>query len=174
MVRSDHDVNTLAIPIEKLIGRLDADLPVSNVVTLRETIGRSTASSQFDSLLVLAFAVIALLLAAAGLYGVLAYSIAQRTTEIGIRIALGAQQEQVVRLVLGDGLRPALYGLILGLGASALVTRLLASMLYQTHALDPWVFVLASLLLLFVASMACLLPAWRASRLDPMRALRTE
>jgi putative ABC transport system permease protein len=174
IVRSDQDVNTLAMPIEKVIGRLDADLPVSNVVTLRETIGRSTASSQFDSLLVLAFAGIALVLAAAGLYGVLAYLIAQRTTEIGIRIALGAQQEQVVRLMLGDGLRPALYGLILGLGASALVTRLLASMLYQTHALDPWVFVLVSLLLLFVASMACLLPAWRASRLDPMRALRTE
>jgi putative ABC transport system permease protein len=174
MVRSDHDVNTLAMPIEKLIGLLDVDLPVSNVVTLRETIGQSTASSQFNSLLVLAFAVIALILAAAGLYGVLAYLIAQRTTEIGIRIALGAQQEQVVRLVLGDGLRPALYGLILGLGASAMVTRLLASMLYQTQALDPWIFLLVSLLLLLVASMACLLPAWRASRLDPMQALRAE
>ena len=174
VVRSEHDVDTLAMPIEKLISRLDADLPVSNVITLRETIGRSTADSQFESFVVLAFAVIALLLAAAGLYGVLAYLIAQRTTEIGIRMALGAQREQVVRLMLGDGLRPALYGLVLGLGASAFVTRLLQSMLYQTRALDPIVFFLVSLVLLIVASTACLLPAWRASRLDPMQALRAE
>lgn len=174
VVRSDRDVDGLALPVEKLIGRLDAGLPVSNVMTLREMIGRSTADSQFESLLVLAFAVIALVLAAAGLYGVLAYLIAQRTTEIGIRMALGAQREQVVRMMLGDGLRPALYGLVLGLGASALVTSLLESMLYQTKALDPIVFVLVSLVLLVVASMACLLPAWRASRLNPMQALRTE
>lgn len=174
LVRSERDVDTLALPIEKLVGTLDSDLPVSNVITLRETIGRSTADSQFSSVLVLAFAVIALVLAAAGLYGVLAYLITQRTTEIGIRIALGAGRDQVVRLMLGDGLRPALYGLVLGLAASALVTRLLESMLYETKALDPGVFVLVSLSLLVVASAACLLPAWRASRLDPMQALRME
>jgi len=133
VVRSERDVDTLAMPIEKLIGRLDADLPVSDVMTLREMIGRSTADSQFESLLVLAFAVIALLLAAAGLYGVLAYLIAQRTTEIGIRMALGAQRKHVVRLMLGDGLRPALYGLVLGLAASAVVTRLLQSFTRRKH-----------------------------------------
>ncbi len=174
VARSEHDVDTLAMPIEKLIGRLDVDLPVSDVMTLREMIGRSTADSQFESLVVLAFAVIALVLAAAGLYGVLAYLIAQRTTEIGIRMALGAQRKQVVRMMLGDGLRPALYGLVLGLAASAFVTRLLQSMLYQTQALDPIVFFFVSLVLLVVASAACLLPAWRASRLNPMQALRTE
>lgn len=174
VVRSRNDVDTLALPIEKLIGKLDADLPVSDVITLRETIGRSTADSQFNSILVLGFAAIALVLAAAGLYGVLAYLITQRTTEIGIRIALGAQREQVARLMLSDGLRPALYGLVLGLGASAVVTRLVESMLYQTRALDPAVLLAVSLILLFVASAACLLPAWRASRLDPMQALRTE
>jgi predicted permease len=174
VVRSEKDVDGLALPIEKLIGRVDADLPVSNVMTLRETIGRSTVGSQFDSLLVLSFAVIALVLAAAGLYGVLAYLVTQRTTEIGIRIALGAGREQVLRLMLGDGLRPALYGLVVGLAASAAVTRLLQSMLYETRALDPAVFVLVSGILLVVAATACLLPAWRASRLDPMRALRTE
>jgi len=174
VVRSTHDVNQLAMPIEKLIAKLDADLPVSNVVTLNETINKTTTDSQFDSLLVLAFAAIALLLAAAGLYGVLAYLITQRTTEIGIRIALGAQREQVARLMLSDGLRPALYGLVLGLGASALVTRLLQSMLYETKALDPVIFAVVSLVLLLVSAAACLLPAWRASRLDPMQALRAE
>ena len=174
VIRSTHDVDSLAMPVEKLIGRLDADLPVSNVTTLEETIHRTTADSQFDSLLILGFATIALLLAAAGLYGVLAYLIAQRRMEIGIRIALGAQREQVARLMLGDGLRPALYGLVLGLGASALVTRLIESMLYQTRALDPTVLVIVSLILVGVAAAACLLPAWRSSRLDPMQALRTE
>jgi predicted permease len=174
VVRSTHDVDKLAMPVEKLIGKLDADLPVSNVTTLEETIHKTTTDSQFDSLLVVGFAVIALVLAAAGLYGVLAYLITQRRTEIGIRIALGAQREQVARQMLGDGLRPALYGLVLGLGASALVTRLIESMLYQTRALDPAVLAAVSLILLVVASAACLLPAWRASRVDPMQALRTE
>ena len=86
----------------------------------------------------------------------------------------GAQREQVVRLMLSDGLRPALYGLILGLGASAVVTRLIESMLYQTKALDPAVLAAVSGILLAVAAAACLLPAWRASRVDPMQALRTE
>ncbi|MFY9937105.1 MAG: ABC transporter permease [Silvibacterium sp.] len=174
VVRSDRDVDGLALPIEKLIGGLDSDLPVSNVITLRETIGRSTADSQFSSVLVLAFAVIALVLAAAGLYGVLAYLITQRTTEIGIRIALGSGRDQVMGLMLTDGLRPALYGLVVGLGASALVTRLLESMLYETKPLDAWVFAAVSLLLLAVAAVACLLPSWRASRVDPMQALRAE
>ena len=174
VVRSDRDADSLALPIEKLIGGLDSDLPVSNVITLWETIGRSTADSQFNSVLVLGFAVIALVLAAAGLYGVLAYLITQRRMEIGIRIALGAQRDQVARLMLTDGLRPALYGLALGLAASAAVTRLIESMLYQTRALDPMVLAEVSLILLVVAAAACLLPAWRASRVDPMQALRTE
>jgi len=141
---------------------------------LRETIGRSTIDSQFDSILVLAFAVIALLLAAAGLYGVLAYLVTQRTGEIGIRIALGARREQVLRLVLLDGLTPALLGLILGLAVSAAAVRSIRSMLYETQPLDPAVFLVVIATLLLVAAFACLLPAWRASRLDPMQALRTE
>jgi putative ABC transport system permease protein len=174
VVRSPANVSALAMPIQKIIGGLDPDLPVSGVGTLRESIAKSTIDSQFDSLLVLAFAVIALVLAAAGLYGVLTYLVTQRTSEIGIRIALGAQREQLLGSMLFDGLRPALFGLLLGLAASAETVRLIQSMLYQTEPLDPVVFVSVAALLLVVATLACMLPAWRASRLDPIQALRTE
>ncbi|MGB6687954.1 MAG: FtsX-like permease family protein, partial [Terracidiphilus sp.] len=174
VVRSTRDVNSLAMPVEKIIGALDPDLPVSGVMTLREAIGKSTVGSEFDSLLVVGFACIALLLAAAGLYGVLAYLVAQRTGEIGIRIALGAPREQVLRLMLLDGLRPALFGLALGLAGSVAVVREIRSMLYETEPLDPAVFAAVAAMLLAVAALACMAPAWRASRLDPMQALRTE
>lgn len=174
VVRSRRNVDTLALPVQKLIGEMDPDLPVSNVMTLHETVGKSTIDAQFDSVLVLAFAVIALVLAAAGLYGVLAYLVTQRSREIGIRIALGAQRRQMLRVMLLDGIRPALLGLVLGLGASAAAVRQIQSMLYQTQPLDPVVYVAVSATLLAVAACACLLPAWRASRLDPMQALRTE
>jgi len=174
IVRSPSNVSAFAMPIQKIIGSLDPDLPVSGVGTIRESIAKSTIDSQFDSLLVLAFAVIALVLAAAGLYGVLTYLVTQRTSEIGIRIALGARREQLLGTVLFDGLRPALVGLLLGLGASAITVRLIRSMLYQTEPFDPVVFLSVAALLLLVATLACMLPAWRASHLDPIQALRTE
>lgn len=174
IVRSQHNVESLAIPVQQAIGQMDPDLPVSEVETLRETIVRSTLGSQFDSILILSFAVIALVLAAAGLYGVLAYLVTQRTGEIGIRVALGAQQKQVLRLILFDGLRPALLGLVLGLAASAAVVHLVKTILYETEPLDPAVFVAVSCTLLLVAAVACLIPACRASRLDPMHSLRSE
>ena len=124
--------------------------------------------------LVLAFAVLSLILASVGLYGVLSYLTMQRTGEIGVRMALGAQRNQVVRLTLGDGLRPALYGLVLGLAASVGAVRLIQSMLYGTKPLDPAIFAAVAGTLLVVAALACLIPAWRASRIDPMQALRTE
>jgi putative ABC transport system permease protein len=174
VVRSSHDVELLALPVQKVIGQLDADLPVSGIMTLRQAIGKSTIDSEFDSILVLAFAAIALLLAAAGLYGVLAYLVTQRTSEIGIRIALGARREQMLRLMLVDGLRPALLGLALGLAVSAGASRLIRSMLYETEPLDPVVFAAVAGALLIIAALACMAPAWRASRLNPMQALRAE
>ncbi|KAA6459097.1 ABC transporter permease [Acidobacteria bacterium AB60] len=174
VVRSSHDVESLATPIEKLVGKMDPDLPVSDVLTIRQAIAKTTVDSQFDSIVVLAFAVIALVLASAGLYGVLAYVVAQRTGEIGIRMALGAQRDQVLGLVLADGLRPALIGLLSGLAASAATTRFLKAMLYDTQPLDLQVFAGVTALLMASAALACLVPAWRASRLDPMQALRTE
>ena len=165
---------SLAMPIENIIGRLDRNLPVSDVMTLRDTIAKSTLDSQFDSLLILSFAIIALILAAAGLYGVLAYLVTQRTGEIGIRMALGAPRPQVLRLILVDGLRPALLGLLLGLAGSAATGRLITSMLFDTKPLDPGIYAAVAATLLLVATAACMLPAWRASRVNPMQALRTE
>ena len=173
-LRGKGDVDSLAMPVQKILSALDPDLPVADVMTLREAINKSTIDSQFDSLLVLAFAVIALVLAAAGLYGVLTYLVTQRTSELGVRIALGARRDQLLRTVLFDGIRPALLGLIVGLAGSALAVRLIRSMLYQTEPLDPAVFASVAAVLLAVATLACLIPAWRASRLDPIQALRTE
>ena len=116
-------MTSLALPVQKVLGELDPDLPVSDVLTMDQAIGRSTMDASFTSSLVLAFALIALLLAAVGLYGVLSYIVTQRTSEIGIRIALGAQRSTVVRLILADGLRPAWIGLLLGLAGSGLAGR---------------------------------------------------
>lgn len=174
VVRARSHVESLAVPVQKVVSQLDPDLPVSDVMTLREAIGKSTIDAEFDSILVIGFAIIALMLAAAGLYGVLAYLVTQRTGEIGIRIALGAQREQILRLTLLDGLRPALFGLVVGLAGSAAVVRKIESMLYQTEPLDPWVFATVAGALLAVAALACMAPAWRAAKLDPMEALRAE
>jgi predicted permease len=174
VVRSDHDVTQQSLPVQRIVAGLDRDLPVSDILTMDQVMGRSTMDASFDATLLLVFAGLSLLLAAVGLFGVLSYIVAQRTSEIGIRIALGAQREQVMRKVLLDGLRPALFGLVLGLAASAGAARLIQSMLYGTQPLDPAVFAAVSVTLLLVAALACLVPAWRASRLDPMQALRTE
>jgi putative ABC transport system permease protein len=174
VVRSNRDVLPLAIPIQKQIAQLDPDLPVTRVRTMGQIVGESTTDANFSATLVLAFAVLSLVLAGVGLYGVLAYLVTQRTTEIGIRIALGAQREQVLGLVLLDGLRPALAGLLAGVAGSFGAAQLIRSVLFGTSPLDASVFVSVIATLLLVAAAACALPAWRASRLDPMQAVRTE
>ncbi|HZD49333.1 MAG TPA: ABC transporter permease, partial [Silvibacterium sp.] len=124
-VRTASDPLAFSVPIQKQIAALDPELPVSDVLTMQQIIEESLGNASLSATLVLAFALLSLVLASVGLYGVLSYLTTQRTGEIGIRIALGAQRDQVARLMLGDGLRPAVYGLVLGLGASAVVTRLI-------------------------------------------------
>jgi predicted permease len=169
-----HDVDQLALPVQRIVQSLDRDMPVSDVMTMEQLLGKSTVDASFDAAVLTGFAGLSLLLAAVGLFGVLSYIVAQRTGEIGIRIALGAQREQVLRRVLLDGLWPALFGLALGLAASVAAAKEIASMLYGTQALDPGVFAGVSAAIILVAAAACALPAWRASRLDPMHALRVE
>jgi predicted permease len=173
-VRTAIDPLALSLPIQKQIAALDPELPVSGVLTMQQIIARSLGNASLSAALVLAFAILSLVLASVGLYGVLSYLMTQRTGEIGVRLALGAQREQVVRLMLGDGLRPAVYGLVLGLAVSAGAVRLIQSMLYGTGSLDPAIFAAVAATLLLVAALACLVPAWRASRIDPMQALRIE
>jgi putative ABC transport system permease protein len=174
VVRSRSNVSSLAIPVQKTIAGIDPDLPVKQVLTMEQILGESTANSSFTAALVLVFAGISLLLAAVGLYGVLAYLVTQRTTEIGIRMALGARREQVLRLVLLDGLRPAFIGLALGIAGGAAATQLIQSLLYGTRPVDAVVFVSVIVTLLLTACAACVLPAWRAARVEPMQALRAE
>ena len=174
VVRTASDPNSMAVPIQKIIASLDQNLPVANVLTMDQILGQSTLNQSFDAKLLLAFAVLSLVLAGVGLFGVLSYIVAQRTTEIGIRIALGAPREQVMKLMLINGLRPALFGLAFGVAASIGLARYIESLLYGVHPSDPLVLIAVSCVLLAVAAIACAVPAWRASRLDPMQALRAE
>ncbi|HEY6445974.1 MAG TPA: ABC transporter permease [Acidobacteriaceae bacterium] len=171
---SGVDVESLALPIQKIFGELDPDLPVADVLTMRQNIGVETLQDQFNSVLVLAFAIIALVLAAVGLYGVLSYLVTQRTGELGIRMALGAQRVEIMRLTLADGLAPVLIGLTAGLAGGAVVVQLVRTMLYGMSPFDWTVFTVVTVVLVITAAGACALPAWRATRLDPAQALRTE
>jgi predicted permease len=174
VLRSQHDINALALPVQQTIQSLDKDLPVAYVLTLDQVIGSSTEEARFTSGVILAFAVLSLVLASVGLYGVLSYLAEQRRSEIGVRIALGARREQVLWLMLRDGLRPAVIGLGIGLLGGMTASRLLRSMLYEVRPLDGTIFLGVTVVLILVAALSCLVPAWRASRLDPMCALRLE
>jgi predicted permease len=171
---SNIDVESLALPIQKIFGQLDPDLPLSDVLTMRQQIGVATQQDQFNSFLVLGFAIIALMLAVVGLYGVLSYLVTQRTTELGIRMALGAQRAELARLTLTEGLLPVLIGLVAGLAGGAAVVQFVRSMLYGMSPFDWSVFTTVVIVLALTAAAACILPAWRATRLDPAQALRSE
>ncbi len=174
VIRSSHDLEQFALPVQRIVSEMDRDLPVSDVLTMNQLLGKSTLDQSFNATLLTAFATLSLLLAAVGLFGVMSYVAAQRTTEIGIRIALGAKREDVMQKMLLDGMRPAIFGLVVGLAASVEAGRLMRDLLYEIKPLDPAVFAAVAATLLAVAAFACFVPAWRASRLDPMQALRAE
>jgi putative ABC transport system permease protein len=173
-VRTQIDPQSLTAVLRRTVAEIDKDVPVYRTQTLADYMSRSIAQPRLNAMLVTLFAAIALLLAAAGIFGVMSYSVTQRTQEIGIRIALGAQRYDVLRLIIFQGMRFVTAGLILGLIGVFLCTRLLQSLLFGIGATDPTTMFAVSILLASVAFFACLVPALRASRVDPIQALRSE
>jgi putative ABC transport system permease protein len=170
------NVNPLAVvpSIRRVIGELDPDQPIADVRTLEAVILQPLALRRFLTDLLSGFAAMALLLAAIGVYGVMAYSVTQRLREMGIRIALGATQGNVLKMILADGFRCGLFGICFGVAGSFGATRLLRSQLYGVKSTDPWMFISVTLLLALIATMAAYVPARRAARVDPITVLRDE
>ncbi|HEV1995914.1 MAG TPA: ABC transporter permease [Candidatus Acidoferrum sp.] len=173
-IRTAGPPGTMASAAQQAIHALDPTQPLSRVMPLADYVGLSVQGRRFSSILLAAFAAIALLLSALGIYGVTAYSIAQRTREIGIRMALGAQQKEVFALLLRQSVVLVVFGVALGVATSAALTRFLASMLFDVRPTDPATFVSVVSLLVGIAALACWFPARRAMRVDPMVALRYE
>jgi putative ABC transport system permease protein len=173
-VQTEGKPDGLAGAIREQVHALDADQPVSNVRNISELVGRALSAAKFSLLLLGLFAGVALVLAAVGIYGVMSYAVTQRTHEIGVRMALGAQPGDVLRMVIKQGMRLATAGIAVGVVGAWALTRLMASLLFGTSATDRLTFALIALLLGGVALVACWIPARRATRVDPMIALRYE
>jgi putative ABC transport system permease protein len=165
---------TLTTAIERQVNALDKDLPIYDVKSMEQRLSNSVAQPRFRTLLLAIFAVLALVLSAVGIYGVMSYSTQQRTHEIGIRIALGAQTGDVLKLVVRQGMVLTLIGVVIGLALSFALTRFLSSLLFGVSATDPGTFIAVSVLLAIVALVACYIPARRAAKVDPIVALRYE
>ena len=174
MVRTSLPPATLAKSVQAALWRVDSDLPISEIATMDTFVSRSVTQPRFYLILFGLFAALALLLATVGIYGLIAYSIEQRTREFGIRTALGASPREVLALVFREGAMPLALGLTLGIAASFAAARLLRTMVFDISLRDPQVFVLAPLLLAAVGLLACWFPARRAAKIDPMIALRAE
>ena len=174
VVRAASDPLTLAVAVRSAISSVDRTVPVFNVNTLDKQLHEQTAPVRFETTLLGLFGALAMLLAAIGSYGIMRYSVAQRTHEIGVRMALGAKRTDVLKLVVGQGFRLALTGVGIGLVGAEALTRFLSGLLYGVKPTDPLTFVGVSLLLIVVALLACYIPACRGARVDPMVALRYE
>jgi putative ABC transport system permease protein len=174
VVRTNIDAAPLAWAVKSAVWAVDRNLPLSHVETLENTIGNATWQPRFSVLLIGIFASLALVLAMVGIYGVMAYEIAQRTHEIGIRMALGADQGGIASLIARQSLPVAIAGIVAGLAAAAGLSRLMRGMLYQVEPFDPATFAAVAALVFLVAALAAAIPARRAMRVDPMIALRHE
>jgi putative ABC transport system permease protein len=174
VIKTDGDPKAVIKSIAAAVNSVDPDLPLAGVHTVDEIVSESLAIDRFSVVLFASFGVLGLLLAGVGIYGVMAFAVAQRTREFGVRMALGAQRSRVIRLVLKEGTILALSGVSIGLGGAYLVGRAMQSTLYGVEAFDLRAFAMVSLLLIAAALFACLFPAWRASRVEPLVALRYE
>ncbi len=173
-IRTTGDTSSLVGPVRQIIREVDPDQPVSNVATMAEVLGTEAAERRMGMIMLAGFAGLALLLASLGIYGVLAYFVTQHTNEIGVRQALGATPRNILFLVLKKGMGLTLVGVVIGLGASFALTRLMSSLLFGVTAADPLTFATVPLVLVLVALLACYIPARRATKVDPLVALRYE
>jgi ABC-type antimicrobial peptide transport system permease subunit len=174
VVRTETPPLGLAAAVRRAVRSVDSTVPDFEITTVEQSLAKLDRPRKFQTQLIGAFAAPALLLAGLGLYGLMSYLVAQRSKELGIRVALGAQRRDVLKMVIWQGMAVALTGMSLGLGAALAVTRLIKSLLFGVSATDPLTFAGITLLLLCVAFAACVIPARRATKVDPLVALRTE
>jgi putative ABC transport system permease protein len=174
VARTRGDPAAMAPAIRAAIWSVDKDQPVARIATMTGLLERSGAERRFAMILFTAFAIVALVLAAAGIYGVLSGSVTERTREIGVRAALGASRSEIRNLILRQGMTLAAAGALIGVAGAVIASRALATLLFGISPLDPATYLGVSALLLAVAALACWLPAWRAARVDPGITLRAE
>ncbi|MEY2537345.1 MAG: hypothetical protein QOG67_1085 [Verrucomicrobiota bacterium] len=172
VVKTNLEPLSLGATVRKTVWEIDKDQPVSDIASMENIVSESVARQRFSMLLLGVFATLALVLAAVGIYGVMSYSVAQRTREIGIRMALGAQRSDVLKLTVGHGLRLVTIGVVIGLSVALVLTRVMSSLLFGISATDPMTFISISVVLISVAVLASYVPALRATKVDPMFALR--
>jgi putative ABC transport system permease protein len=173
-VRASGDPMQIVTAVRGQIRAVDTEIPIFNIQIMERLIDKSVAPQRFNMLLLGAFALAGLALACVGLYGVISYTVMQRTREIGVRMALGARRADVLRLVVGEGMKLALIGALLGLGGALALTRLLKTLLFDVSSTDPLTFIVIAAALIIVALLACWIPARRAASMDPLASLRVE
>jgi putative ABC transport system permease protein len=173
-MRTQRSLGIEMVPIRQALEKVNSEIVVYDTETMDSIISDSLAARRFSMILLGIFAALALVLSCVGIYGVISYLVGQRTHEIGIRIALGGQQSDVLRLILGRGAKMAAIGVALGIAGSLALTRLMAKLLFGVSAYDPLTFLTVAALLFMVALVACYIPARRAMRVDPLVALRYE
>jgi predicted permease len=174
VVHTSGESTAIVPTLRSILAELDPNIPLSDIATMEDMVGRSVGSARFLTVLVSVFAALALLLALAGVYGVQSYAVAQQTQEIGVRVAIGASKPQILGRVVFQAMRPALVGIVVGLGGALALSRLMATLLFQVEASDPVTYAGVAGLLMVAAVLSAWLPALRATRIDPVIAFRAE